>query len=98
MGASLHLTLEPDCSGSYYPTMCFRGLDLFVGAMNHLLTSEYILLSGTVIWFYDILLTLDDEFSLLWTRGGRLIKVLYLLVSRLSSSCSFLIGPDMRAK
>ncbi|PVF94224.1 hypothetical protein CPB86DRAFT_789269, partial [Serendipita vermifera] len=59
--------------------MCMQGVDRFVAVLDHLLASNYILLSGIVIWFYDILVTLGDELSLLWTRGGRLIKILYLL-------------------
>lgn len=43
--------------------------------------SRYTLVAGATVWAYDLLLTLDDELSLLWARGGLLIKVLYLMVS-----------------
>ena len=56
---------------------------LVSGLMN-VRTSQYMLLAGSVIWLYDILLTLDSEFALLWSRGGKLIKSMYLIVRPLS--------------
>lgn len=45
-------------------------------SLTHFLAIDYTILAGAVIWGYDILLTLDDEVSLLWTRGGWFIKIL----------------------
>lgn len=42
--------------------------------------SQYTLLAGSVAWFYDILQTLDSECTLLWSRGGKLVKFAYLVV------------------
>ncbi|PVG01345.1 hypothetical protein CPB86DRAFT_699571 [Serendipita vermifera] len=53
-------------------------------SLTHFLAIDYTILAGAVIWGYDILLTLDDEVSLLWTRGGWFIKILYLTVSLVS--------------
>ncbi|PVF94223.1 hypothetical protein CPB86DRAFT_800628 [Serendipita vermifera] len=55
------------------------GVDQIITIFTNFRISDYTLLAGTVIWFYDILLTLDDELTLLWTRGGGFIKVLYLI-------------------
>jgi hypothetical protein len=64
--------------------MVYQSTEDFVTEMAHFLATDYTILSGAVIWFYDILLTLNDEASLLWTRGGRFIKALYLTASILS--------------
>ena len=42
--------------------------------------THYTLLAGAAVWAYDVLLTFDDELSLLWSRGGIPIKLLYLIV------------------
>ncbi|PVF94225.1 hypothetical protein CPB86DRAFT_53088 [Serendipita vermifera] len=60
--------------------MGFQNTEDVVTVLLHFRATEYFLVTGTVIWFYDILITLDDEASLLWTRGGRFIKALYLTV------------------
>lgn len=46
----------------------------------NLRASQYTLVAGCVIWLYDVSLTLQDEVSLLWTRGGAFVKLLYLIV------------------
>jgi hypothetical protein len=69
---------------SGYRAMVYQSSEDFVAEMDHFLATDYTIMSGAVIWFYDILLTLDDEASLLWTRGGRFIKALYLTVIILS--------------
>ncbi|PVF95489.1 hypothetical protein CPB86DRAFT_817137 [Serendipita vermifera] len=41
--------------------------------------SEYAALVGLTVWALDVLLTLDEELKLLWSRNGPLIKFLYLI-------------------
>ncbi|PVF94220.1 hypothetical protein CPB86DRAFT_713634 [Serendipita vermifera] len=60
--------------------MTVYGVQAIITILTHFRASDYTLLAGTVIWLYDILLTLDDEMTLLWTKGGGLIKALYLIV------------------
>lgn len=42
--------------------------------------SYFTIVAGFVIYVYDICLTLEDERALLWSKGGRFIKSLYLAV------------------
>ncbi|PVF94221.1 hypothetical protein CPB86DRAFT_52931 [Serendipita vermifera] len=59
--------------------MPISGLDHIITVFTHFQAVDYTLLAGTTIWFYDILLTLNDELTLLWTRGSTFIKILYLI-------------------
>lgn len=45
--------------------------------------SQYTALAAATVWAYDVLITLDEELALLWSRNGVLIKILYLIVSHI---------------
>lgn len=47
----------------------------------HIRASYYTMVAGLVVYLWDILLTLKDEQELLWSKGGRFVKLLYLIVS-----------------
>jgi hypothetical protein len=47
----------------------------------HLVTCYFTIVAGFVIYFWDILITLDDEVNFVWTRGGTIVKLLYMVVS-----------------
>ncbi|PVF94222.1 hypothetical protein CPB86DRAFT_818169 [Serendipita vermifera] len=59
--------------------MPVAGLDHIIVVLTHFRIIDYTIMAGAVAWFYDIFLTLDDELTLLWTRGGGFIKALYLI-------------------
>ncbi|KAG8828949.1 hypothetical protein FRC17_007294 [Serendipita sp. 399] len=52
--------------------------------------SYYTILAGWVIYCYDIVLTLDEEFTLLWSKGGKFVKTLYL-INRYLPFCGLLL-------
>jgi hypothetical protein len=58
--------------------------ELIMTAMN-IRASYYTMVAGFVIYIWDILLTLKDEQELLWTKHGRFVKILYLVVSLVPS-------------
>jgi hypothetical protein len=58
--------------------------ELIMTGMN-IRASYYTIVAGFVVYIWDILLTLKDEQDLLWTKGGRFVKVLYLTVSLVPS-------------
>ena len=62
-------------------SLVHRGLAEFLEAFVHFRAMEYTLLAGCTLWAYDILLTVDEELTLLWSRkGGILLKAIYILV------------------
>ncbi|KAG8798371.1 hypothetical protein FRC16_007374 [Serendipita sp. 398] len=52
--------------------------------------SYYTILAGWVIYCYDISLTLEDEYRLLWSKGGKFVKPLYL-INRYLPFCGLLL-------
>ena len=52
----------------------------FATIVFNIQVTRYTLVAGAAVWAYDVLLTFADEVSLLWSRGGILVKLLYLIV------------------
>ncbi|CAG7850401.1 SubName: Full=Uncharacterized protein {ECO:0000313/EMBL:CCA75826.1} [Serendipita indica DSM 11827] len=61
-------------------SLVHRGLAEFLEAAIHFRATDYTALAGFTVWAYDILLTLDEELTLLWSRKGSvLLKTIYIL-------------------
>jgi hypothetical protein len=56
----------------------------FITGMLNLKISAYLTTIALVTWAWDILITMDDEVSLVWSRKGTLVKSLFLIVGFLS--------------
>ncbi|CCA77504.1 hypothetical protein PIIN_11481 [Serendipita indica DSM 11827] len=49
-------------------------------AFTSLHATFYVSAAAFMIWFWDILLNLDVEVSILWQRKGTIIKIIYALI------------------
>lgn len=56
----------------------------FLQGMDYLRITNYLTVIALVSWLWDILITLDEEVTLVWKRKGNLVKTLYFLVGRFS--------------
>lgn len=62
-------------AGSFIP-------DFLVEATTNFRATQYTVATGCALWGYDILLILDQELKLLWSRRVNvLIKTIYILVN-----------------
>ncbi|PVF94849.1 hypothetical protein CPB86DRAFT_625501 [Serendipita vermifera] len=48
-------------------------------SLFQLTACSFTIVAGFIIYFWDILITLDDEVNFVWTRGGIFVKLLYTI-------------------